>query len=127
LSQFRRGELYIRPDVLRLLAVSDNVRGGNWFTGYNEHDGCVYVFVNVGAPGRTGHDYANAWEGDRLRWFAKNGTRLNQPQIRKLIDAATTVHVFWRDANDQPFRYAGEAKVVEVKNTSPIEVLWSFP
>jgi 5-methylcytosine-specific restriction enzyme A len=127
LSQFRRGELYTRRDVFRSVGISENVRGGNWFTGYNEHNGCVYVFANVGTPGRTGHDYANAWKGECLRWFGKNGTRLNQPQIQKLIDPSTPVHLFWREANDQPFRYAGEAKMTEVKNTSPVEVIWSFP
>jgi 5-methylcytosine-specific restriction protein A len=123
---FKTGAQYTRRDVFRALGVPEDTWGGNWFTGYNEHDGALYIFANVGAPGRTGHDYANAWEQSKLRWFAKNGTRLRQPQVQKIIDAATHVHIFWRTANDGPFCYAGRATAVEVKDASPVEVLWSF-
>lgn len=126
MSPFKRGAEYTRWDILRALGLPEDTSGGNWFTGYNEHQGSVYVFANIGVPGRTGHDYKNAWEGENLRWFAKNRTKLSHPQIQKLIDRMTPVHIFWRTANDRPFRYAGQAKAVEVKDTSPVEVLWSF-
>lgn len=82
-ESFIRSQQYTRRDVFRVLGLPEETWGGNWFTGYNEHDEAIFIFTNVGIPGRTGHDYGNVWEGSKLHWFAKNGTRLEQPQIRK--------------------------------------------
>jgi hypothetical protein len=125
-DSFRRGSQYTRRDVFRLIGVPENTRGGNWFTGYNEHAGAVYVFANVGVPGRTGHDYRNAWEGANLRRFAKNGTNIRQRQAQRIVDARARVHVFWRTDSDEPFLYAGRGTAIEVKDSSPVEVLWTF-
>jgi hypothetical protein len=123
---FKRGALYARRDVLRLLGLPEGTWGGNWFTGYNEHGGAAYVFANVGTAGRTGHDYANAWEGHNLRWFAKNRSSIRQPQVKRLIDAATPVHIFWRTVTTDPFTYAGRGRVLELKDSSPVEILCRF-
>ena len=123
---FIPGQRYSRRDVFRVLGLPEETWGGNWFTGYNEYAAAIYVFANVGVPGRTGHDYGNSWDGSRLRWFAKSGSRIQQPQIQRLINDNIPVHVFWRAANDQPFVYAGIGKAVEIKDTSPVEVLWKF-
>jgi 5-methylcytosine-specific restriction enzyme A len=81
----------------------------------------------VGSAGRTGHDYPNQWEGNRLRWFAKTGTRIDQPQMRDVLNPQTEVHILWRADNDRPFVYAGLATVADVRDTSPVEVVWAFP
>ena len=85
-----------------------------------------YVFTNVGSPGRTGHDYDNRWEGSRLRWYGKTGSRRSQPQIQLMLNPGVPVHVFWRSDNSLPFRYAGLAVPLEVNDTTPVEVLWAF-
>ncbi len=123
---FEIGNQYTRRDVFRIIGIPEDTWGGNWFTGYNVHDGAFYIFANVGSTGRTGHDYPNRWEGSRLRWFAKSGTRLEQPQIQQMLDRHATVHVFWRGDNDRPFTYAGLAHHTDVVDTSPVEVLWEF-
>lgn len=123
---FKRGALYTQRDVLRLLGLPEHTWGGNWFTGYHEHGGAACVFANVGTAGRTGHDYANAREGSHLRWFAKTGSSTRQPQVRRLVDPATPVHIFWRTNTRDPFTYAGRGKALEVKDSSPVEVLWAF-
>ena len=123
---FDVGAKYTRRQVLRALGVSDTIRGGNWFTGYNEHQDSFFIFTNVGTPGRTGHDYGNRWEGPNLRWFAKTETSISQPQIARLVSGDYPVHVFWRGNNAAPFEYSGQAHVLETRDTSPVEVLWGL-
>lgn len=122
---FKVGELYSRSQVLEKLGLPVVV-GGSWYTGYAEHAGSFFIFANVGTAGRTGHDYPNKWEGARLRWCAKTGTTLSQPQIQRLLSEDAQVHVYWRAKDRSPFQYEGLATPLEVKDTSPIEILWSF-
>lgn len=123
---FQIGRQYSRRDIFDELGLLPHPTGGNWFTGYVNHKDIFYVFSNVGSPGRTGHNYGNAWEGSRLRWYAKTNTHIAQPQIRHLLDPKTPVHVFWRSDNSRPFEYAGMGVPIEVKDTTPVEVLWDF-
>ncbi|HEY6320259.1 MAG TPA: HNH endonuclease [Thermoanaerobaculia bacterium] len=46
--------------------------------------------------------------------------------MQKLLEAASRAHVFWRTSNEMPFEYAGTAIAIEIADTSPVEVLWSF-
>lgn len=124
---FEQGRTYTRADVQDLLDVADEKRGGDWDTGYHRHDGAIYVFCSVGTAGRTGHDYQNRWEGDRLIWFGKRGSRLGQSLVRDLTGGVITVHVFWREQDRSPFMYAGVGRPEAIFDTSPVEVHWSFP
>ncbi len=123
---FVPGQSYTRRDVFRAIGVPQDTRGGNWFTGYHHHHNEHFIFTNVGAPGRTGHNYHNAWEGDRLRWFGKTDSQLSHPTIRDMLKPGADVHLFWRDSNKSPFLYAGLARPAEVKDSNPVEVLWAF-
>src|ERR1700753_3607822 len=76
--------------------VGDLGRGGAWDTGYRQYRGEFFIFAGVGAAGRTGHDYRNRWDGERLVWEAKNGSKLDDPQIRRLIGGRIPVHIFTR-------------------------------
>jgi len=119
------GNPYTRNDVYDALGIPDGDRGGKWNTGYTKHAGEIYVFCNVGVPGRTGHDYQNRWEGDELVWFGKGGTRLTQSFIKEMISGDCRVHFFWRSAQYSPFTYAGWPDfITEIKDTSPVEVRW---
>ena len=123
---FERGQEYTRRQLFRLLGVPEDIQGGNWFTGYNEYKGSFYVFANVGTPGRTGHDYANKWVGPELEWYAKSGTNIQQPQVLRMI-SSDSVHVFWRERNQAPFRYAGTAVARLIRGGTPVEIVWAFP
>jgi predicted HNH restriction endonuclease len=46
--------------------------------------------------------------------------------VQNLLEPKRSAHVFWRTSNDEPFEYAGTARAVEVADTSPVEILWSF-
>lgn len=56
------GQQYARADLYEVLEVPLTKRRGNWETGYNQYNGEYFVFVNVETPGRTGHNYNDAWE-----------------------------------------------------------------
>lgn len=101
-------------------------KGGNWATGYDKWAGEFFVFCNIGIAGRSGHDYANRWDGKTLHWFAKNGSRLGQPVIDEMIAGNAPVHVFWRGKDRAAFTYAGRATALTVYDQSPVAVVWSF-
>lgn len=125
-TEFIRRGKYTRDQVADAIGMPEQRRGGSWDTGYDEWNGEFFLFCNVGVPGRTGHDYQNRWLGDRLSWFAKNGTRLSQPQITSLLSGALPVHIFWRGRDRAPFSYAGLGLAEAVSDTSPVEVTWLF-
>lgn len=123
---FERGSKYTRPDVKEKAGLSRDAKGGIWDTGVVEHEEEFVIFTNVGTEGRTGHNYGNRWEGNYLRWYHKGGSHLGWPSVQKLLEPGRRIHVFWRSSNETPFEYAGTARAVEVADTSPVEVLWSF-
>jgi 5-methylcytosine-specific restriction enzyme A len=124
--QFQPGRKYSREDVKGALGVAQP-RGGNWDTGYAEHDGVFFLFANVGVPGRTGHDYENRWVSDDvLEWYAKGPTLPEQPQVQRLLAEDATVHLFWRDDSDAPFIYAGQCSVIDSANEKPVRVWWKI-
>lgn len=125
-SPFIAGHLYTRDQVAELIQMPVERRGGNWKTGYDRWNGDFYLFCTIGGAGRTGHDYPNRWDGPLLHWSAKTGSQLNQPQIQDMLSGQYRVHVFWRHPGRSPFTYAGEAKVHEVQDTSPVLVTWHF-
>ena len=120
------GGKYYRADVKEMAGLERNAKGGPWDTGVVEHDGEFLIFSNVGTEGRTGHDYDNRWEGGHLRWYHKRGSHKEWPSVRKLLEVERIVHLFWRTSNAAPFEYAGNAKAIEVFDTSPVEVLWAI-
>ena len=95
-------------------------------TGYDEWNGEYFVFCNIGIAGRSGHDYANRWDGKELVWFAKGRNRLGQREIEELVSGEFPVHLFWRAADRAPFAYAGIAHAAEVYDESPVRIVWAF-
>ena len=121
------GQQYTRKNVQQAVGSPD-AKGGLWDTGVvtPKVAGDFVIFANVGGEGSTGHDYPNSWEGSRLRWFHKNRSRIHWPSVQGMLDGSVPVHVFWRRSKEDPlFMYAGLATPVEVKDSSPVEILWS--
>ena len=122
---FALGEKYKRSAVKERAGLSRTAKGGVWDTGVVEHDSEFLIFTNVGTGGRTGHDYGNRWEGDRLRWYHKGGSNLSWESVQRLLEPRRRIHIFWRSSNDSAFEYAGLGFPVEVADTSPVEILWT--
>lgn len=126
-NRFVKGDRYTRAAIAEEIGLPAHRRvGGNWNTGYDTYKDEVFVFCNVGIPGRTGHDYANEWVGQELVWYGKTGTHRNQPLMKKMTAGGMPVHIFWRSKDSDPFTYAGEGRAVEVADTSPVRIRWSL-
>ena len=127
LDKLRLSGLYTRDQIADIIGYPEEKRGGGDFdTGYTKHDDAYFIFANVGNAGRTGHDYANRWDGPDLIWFGKSNTRVEQPRIQEMISGDSDVYVFWRGKDRSPFTFAGLGRAVEVEASTPVRVVWSF-
>ena len=96
MENFNVNKKYKRAKVLDVIGLPEGTKGGVYSNGYFKYGDSYYIFANVGVAGRTGHDYGNEFIGkDKFLWFAKNGTNLNQNQIKELISVRYEVDVFF--------------------------------
>ena len=78
-------------------------------------------------PGRTGHDYDNYWEGEKLIWHGKTQSHFGQKTIQNLISGAYRVFIFYRSADRAPFTFAGIGKPIPNPSTErPVRIDWVF-
>jgi hypothetical protein len=125
---FSVGETYTRKAVQDLLGVPEDKRGGQWQNGYPRYQGQLYIFCNVDAAGRTGHDYPNSWDGGDLLWVGRTGANLRQPLMQQIATNAVPIHVFWRSNNANPqFTYRGLARALAAEDTIPARFRFGFP
>jgi len=122
---FRVGQSYTRKDVFRVLGLPED-SGGKWDTGYTSHGPDFFIFCGVGAPGRTGHDYGNHFDCDRLVWFGKTGSSSTQPSIQRMLNPEGAVYVFFREEDRAPFTFAGLATPHKVFDQTPVKVVWNL-
>lgn len=124
---FQIGQEYSRKDIYSILAVPVSQQEGNWNTGYTQYNNQYFIFANVGVPGRTGQNHNNSFKNGMLQWNAKSATHVKQPTIQKMIGNDYVVHIFTReDSNNTKFTYQGIGHAIEVDDTTPVKVLWSF-
>lgn len=123
---FAVGRSYTRADVFQVIGLAPAPVGGPWFTGYTAHGPDWFIFCGVGAPGRTGHDYGNHFDGENLVWYGKTNTSLQQPSMQKLTRPQGHVYVFFRAADREPFTFAGIGNAVEVGDQTPVKIVWAF-
>lgn len=125
---FEVDKTYTKNDIYELLPVPIEHRKGAWDTGYREYENNIFIFANVGVPGRTGSDYNNFWDGDLFHWEAKTNSNINQPLIRKMISKNPdyNIFLFTRTDNSLPFTYEGNMIAKEYSETVPVKIVWSF-
>ena len=123
---FKIKHCYSKKDIYQLLKVPVELQRGNWDTGYQKYNDCIYVFCNIGTAGRTGHDYDNHWEGNDLVWYGKTNTHIDQPFIKDLINNTYPVYIFSREEDRSPFTYQGIATVKEYFNEIPVKIKWKM-
>ncbi|PDP66542.1 hypothetical protein CLI78_04125 [Porphyromonas gingivalis] len=120
---------YTKKDIYRIFQVPESRQKGAWDTGYRLYERAFFIFANIGASRRTGHNYSNSWldkEKQRLEWFGQTNSKLRQPKIQKLVSGEYPVHIFTRNENTNPFIYAGEGLVVRTEDTSPLKIIWAI-
>lgn len=124
---FEVGAAYDRKDVIAAVGVDPVPTGGDWYTGYTTHEGVSFIFCNIASAGRTGHEYNNYWDGDELEWSGKTKSRASWDSIKAMTEPGAEVHLFYRNADREPFTYAGLAVPVFVDEEAvPVRVRWRF-
>lgn len=123
-SPFVVGQHYTREDIYGILNVPESQRRGNWETGYTRWKNDLFIFPTVGSAATGGYDYDNGWEGEIFRWYAKQNTRIDQPQIQWMLKEAERVFVFTRPAVRQPFTFEGIGTVDSFADQTPVLVRW---
>ena len=128
MPKFVIGKKYTRKDIVEIL--HPDLKGkpvfGQWITGYlfDKRAGAFLIFANVGVPGKTGHDYGDKWIKEGFEWYGRTGTKLQQPEIQKLISGDYPVHIFTRKDNSAPFTYEGEGSAIRTEDVSPVKIIW---
>ena len=121
--EFCTGSTYTRNDIHTLYFGGPVPKTGTglWTTGYVGIEDELIVFMNMGVPGRTGHDFPNSYdeEANTVEWFGKPNTNSKQPTFTKLIRGELTPHFFARWDNNDPFTYLGIGKVVGFQDGIP--------
>lgn len=125
---FTIGKGYTKNDIYSILDVPISKRKGAWDTGYRKWINDIYIFTNVGIPGRTGHNYNNFWDGDLFVWEAKTNSNINHPIIRRMLNPIPHQNnfLFTRTNDKDPFTYEGKVIVKEYKNISPVQIIWQL-
>lgn len=125
---FELDKTYTKKDIYTVLSVPIEQQKGAWDTGYREYKDNIYIFANIGIPGRTGSNYNNFWEGDLFHWEAKTNSNRNQPFIQKMTEnnSLYNIHLFTRTDNSLPFTYEGVVTCHEVFDTIPVKIVWTF-
>jgi hypothetical protein len=119
-SPFKRGSKYSRRDIgWIVLPETGRPKGGSWDTGYVRIEDKLIVFMNIGVPGRTDHDFDNQYNEDTntITWYGKPNTHSEQPLFKQLLSGDLTPHYFARWNNKDPeFTYLGVGKVIKYKD-----------
>ncbi|MEG3845131.1 DUF3427 domain-containing protein [Microcoleus sp. herbarium14] len=123
---FQIGQRYTRRDVYRIIGISEDTHGGNWATGYARYDNSWFIFCNIGTSGRTGHDYANQWVGNRLEWYGRTTSQLHHPSIQSMLSVDSDTYILWREDNKEPFIFAGIGNAEELEDITPVKIIWTF-
>lgn len=125
---FTVGTTYTKNDLYEILDVPIYRRKGAWDTGYREYDGDIFIFSNVGIPGRTGHDYNNYWDGELFVWQGKTTSNINQGLIIKMLkpEQEQNNFLFTRTNDKEPFTFEGSVIAKEFKDTTPVSIIWQL-
>ena len=121
--EFKKGSNYSRNDVGWICYPEKGPPPrGNWETGYVRFEDNLLIFMNIGIPGTTGHDFANYYDHSNktIVWYGKPKSHSGQPTFKKLLDGSLTPHFFARwDNKDKMFTHLGVGKIVSFKDGHP--------
>ena len=120
---FKRGSEYSRDDIhfLYFGKPYPKVGSANWTTGYVQPKGSndLIIFMNIGVPGRTGHDFENKYdpETNTIVWYGKTKSHSRQPTFQKLFSRELKPHFFARwDSENIKFLYLGTVSIINYQD-----------
>ena len=110
---FKRGSEYKRDEIAKLVRPDNPPRGGDWTTGYARIENDLFVFMNIGVAGRTGHDFENYYdeESNKIIWFSKPNKHSSNPLFQKLLSGELTPYFFARWNQNPPFTFLGTGSI----------------
>ncbi|MDA0916997.1 MAG: DUF3427 domain-containing protein [Proteobacteria bacterium] len=122
---FKKGSFYSRQDVgWVLLPETGRPAGGDWDTGYVKVEEKLIIFMNIGVPGTTNHDFDNYYDehNKTIVWYGKPRSHSQQPTFQKLFNGELTPYFFARWDNKNPaFTFLGVGKIVSFKDGIPVK------
>ena len=110
---FKRGSEYTRDEIAKIVRPDNPPRGGDWTTGYARIENNLFVFMNIGVAGRTGHDFENYYDekSNKLIWFSKPNKHSSNPLFQKLLSGDLTPYFFARWNQKPPFTFLGTGSI----------------
>lgn len=123
---FKVGNTYTKNDIYQILNVPRELQRGAWDTGYRRYENDMFIFSNIGVPGRTGHNYDNHWDGDELVWYGKTQSKLSHQSIQDLINPTGHVHIFTRKGDRDPFLFEGNGVAKHYEDVTPVKIVWEL-
>ena len=117
---FKRGFEYTRKSIGEICYPGvGRPAGGNWDTGYTSFENNLIIFMNIGIPGKTGHDFDNYFDeqNNTITWFGKPNAHSKQPTFKKLLNKEIIPHFFARYNSKKPeFIYLGVGSIVKFED-----------
>lgn len=115
---FKRGSEYTRDEIANVVRPTNPPRGGDWTTGYARIEENLFIFMNIGVAGRTGHDFENHYDekANTLIWFSKPNKSSSNPLFQKLISGALTPYFFARWNQKPPFTFLGTGRILSFED-----------
>ena len=113
-EMFKRGSQYTRKEIAKIVRPEDPPEGGDWTTGYTRIDNNLFVFMTIGVPGRTGHDFDNHYDATSktLIWFSKPGKHSTNPLFQRLFSGNLTPYFFARWDQNPHFTFLGTGTIL---------------
>lgn len=115
---FKRGAEYTRKQIGHIVRPDNPPKGGNWDTGYATLGSDLFVFMNIGVPGRTGHDFENHYDEKTktIVWFSKPNKHSSNPLFQKILSGELTIYFFARWDHNPPFTFLGTGNVISFED-----------
>jgi len=115
---FKRGSEYTRDEIANIVRPKNPPRGGDWTTGYARIEDNLFIFMNIGVAGRTGHDFENHYDekSNTLIWFSKPNKHSSNPLFQKLISGELTPYFFARWSQKPPFTFLGTGTILRFED-----------
>ena len=117
---FNRGSEYTRDEIGKIARPDNPPNGGNWATGYDRIENNLFVFMNIGVSGKTGHNFENDYdeESNKIIWFSKPNKHSSNPTFQKLLSGELTPYFFARWDQKPPFRFLGTGSIKTFEDDS---------
>ena len=119
-NKFKVGSFYSRNAAWNIFhpGKGDRPKGGVWDTGYAREGINLLIFMNIGIPGSTGHDFSNKYDEDKeiITWYGKPDSHSGQKTFKKLLNGELIPLFFARWDNKPNFKYLGTGEILNFKD-----------